>query len=46
MDLAMNALNSVIADLFGPDSPVPWWAWAATAIMIFGGLLAPMYRDE
>jgi len=26
-------------DLFGPASPVPWWAWIALLAMILCGLL-------
>jgi hypothetical protein len=33
----------VTQSLFGPDSPVPWWAWAALLTMIFWGLLVPQW---
>jgi hypothetical protein len=26
-------------ELVGPQSVVPWWAWLAFFVMVFGGLL-------
>jgi len=26
----------VASELFGPDASVPWWAWLALLVMIFG----------
>ena len=28
--------------LVGPGAVVPWWAWLAVLVMIFGGLLGPV----
>jgi hypothetical protein len=36
---------SITTQLFGPDSPVPGWAWAAVLAMIFWGLLVAS-REE
>jgi hypothetical protein len=43
---ALTALAyRLTGDLFGPGSPVPWWAWAAVLVMIFWGLLARGAQD-
>jgi hypothetical protein len=35
----LDQLTTIVLELFGPRSVVPWWAWAAVLIMIFWGLL-------
>ena len=42
----MDMAYGLISGLFGPASPVPWWAWAAALVMIFWGLLVPGARDS
>ncbi|MEU7908784.1 hypothetical protein [Actinoplanes sp. NPDC049118] len=46
MDIAMDVAYTVVDDLFGPGSVVPWWAWAATLLLIFGRLLAPVFQPD
>jgi hypothetical protein len=41
-DLAYSITNQ----LFGPDSPVPGWAWPAVLIMIFWGLLVASQEEN
>jgi hypothetical protein len=35
----LDQLTTIGLELLGPDSVVPWWAWAAVLVMIFWGLL-------
>jgi hypothetical protein len=39
----LNLGYELAAELVGPRSVVPWWAWAALLTMIFGGLLGPVF---
>ncbi|BCJ54448.1 hypothetical protein Asp14428_59230 [Actinoplanes sp. NBRC 14428] len=41
MDAYAETAYEWLAGLIGPQSVVPWWAWAAALVMIFWGLLAP-----
>lgn len=41
----MEMAYEIAGDLFGPASPVPWWAWVALLVMIFAGLLVPTGTD-
>ena len=31
----MNSAYDVTTQLFGPESGIPWWAWAVIAVAIF-----------
>ena len=46
MELAMDVAHQVVEALFGPGSGVPWWAWVAPLVMIFGRLLMPSVVTE
>ncbi|MBG0568107.1 hypothetical protein [Actinoplanes aureus] len=41
MDAALDVAYQVVDALFGPGSTVPWWAWIAPLVMIFGRLMMP-----
>lgn len=41
MDTVLDVAYKVVEALFGPGSTVPWWAWVAPLVMIFGRLLVP-----
>jgi hypothetical protein len=38
----MTAITDLVHDL---QAEVPWWAWVALVVMIFGGLLIPDRSD-
>jgi hypothetical protein len=39
MTAIIDLLTPILTELVGPQSIIPWWAWAATFVMIFWGLL-------
>jgi hypothetical protein len=41
MSAFTDVAYDVMSELFGADARVPWWAWVALLVMVFGGLLAP-----
>lgn len=41
MDAYLDLAYQWTSSLVGPQSPVPWWAWAAGLAMIFWGVLGP-----
>ncbi|WP_229073860.1 hypothetical protein [Actinoplanes sp. DH11] len=41
MDDALDVSYQVVDGLFGPGSGVPWWAWIAPLVLVFGKLLMP-----
>ena len=40
-----DRVYGLTGDLFGPGSPVPWWAWIALLVMILWGLLFRAAED-
>jgi hypothetical protein len=46
MSAYTDLVSAVTGDLFGPGSPVPWWAWVAVLAMVLWGLLVPGARDN
>jgi hypothetical protein len=41
MIAVVDVVNSVANSLFGPDSPVPWWAWAGLFAMLVWRIVLP-----
>jgi hypothetical protein len=41
MIAVVDVVNSVADSLFGPDSPVPWWAWAGLFAMLVWRIVLP-----
>jgi hypothetical protein len=46
MDENMDVAYTVASALIGPDAVVPWWAWLAILLLIFGRLLAPVFQPD
>ncbi|BCJ45208.1 hypothetical protein GCM10010168_70090 [Actinoplanes ianthinogenes] len=46
MDSAVDDAYQAVEALFGPESGVPWWAWLAPVIVLFGRLLYPVVFPE
>jgi hypothetical protein len=46
MGAALAVAVELTSELFGPQSPVPWWAWVALLAMIFMGLLLPTQQEQ
>ncbi|MEU4426281.1 hypothetical protein AB0F81_37140 [Actinoplanes sp. NPDC024001] len=46
MDAALDVAYQVVEALFGPGSGVPWWAWIAPLVMIFGRMVMPSLATE
>ncbi|GLY01740.1 MULTISPECIES: hypothetical protein [Actinoplanes] len=42
MDTAVDVAYAVQESLIGPGAIVPWWAWVAPLLMVFGKLLWPV----
>jgi hypothetical protein len=45
MAAVIDLLTPIANELFGENSVIPWWAWAALVVMIFWGLLGSV-NDE
>jgi hypothetical protein len=46
MDAAVDDAYQVVETLFGSESGIPWWAWMAPIILLFGRLLYPVFFPE
>jgi hypothetical protein len=46
MDNAVDDAYQVVETLFGTDSGIPWWAWMAPILLLFGRLLYPVFFPE
>jgi hypothetical protein len=46
MTAAVDVVNSVAVSLFGPASPVPWWAWAGLFAMLVWRIVLPESSDN
>jgi len=41
MDQYFNTAYDVTTQLFGPESGIPWWAWAFVLVAVFFKVLVP-----
>jgi hypothetical protein len=41
MDQFVNTAYTVTSQLFGPDSGIPWWAWALVLVLLMWKILLP-----
>jgi hypothetical protein len=41
MDQYLDSASDVTAELFGPDSGIPWWAWVFVLIALFWKVIMP-----
>lgn len=41
MDQFVNTAYDVTSQLFGPESSIPWWAWALVLVAIMWKMLLP-----
>jgi hypothetical protein len=41
MDQFVNTAYDVMSQLFGPDSGIPWWAWALVVVAITWKMVIP-----
>jgi hypothetical protein len=41
LDQIANTASDVTAQLFGPDSGIPWWAWGLVLVALFWKVLLP-----
>ncbi|WIM98011.1 hypothetical protein ACTOB_001580 [Actinoplanes oblitus] len=46
MESAADDAYQMVEALFGSESGIPWWAWLAPIILLFGRLLYPVFFPQ